>query len=332
MTVSHTCSDEHVAIIIPCYNAEPTLAATLASALTQDVAVEIVVIDDGSRDGSLAVAREFEPRIRVISGPNRGVSAARNTGIAETNAPWIVFLDADDLLEPGTLAKRLACVETSDAEVVICNWMDIEDDGAGKLTDGAHRSVDWSALEANPELATATHVWATTAAILYHRKIVDRIGGFRSDLPIIQDARFLFDAAYHGARFGRSDHIGARYRVLPGSLSRRDPVRFSRDILLNGQQIEKAWRARGSLDLEQLKAVQGIYNTAGRNLFRASHPSYFEALESERKLGLPLPLHSRVSPVAARLFGLRRAGTLVAVFGRLARLPGSYRRVRSHLS
>ena len=98
-------------------------------------------------------------------------------------------------------------------------------------------------------------------------------------------------------------------------------MRFSRDILLNGQQIEKAWRARGSLDLEQLKAVQGIYNTAGRNLFRASHPSYFEALKSERKLGLPLPLHSRVSPVAARLFGLRRAGTLVTVFGRLARLP-----------
>ena len=316
MTESHSGFDERVAIVIPFFNAQLTLAATLASALSQDVAVEIVVVDDGSRDGSLAVAREFEPRIRVISGPNRGVSAARNTGIAETSAPWIVFLDADDLLEPGTLSKRLACARASDAEVVICDWMDTVDNGAGNLTDGAHRSVDWPALEANPELATATHVWATTAAILYHRKIVDRIGGFRSDLPIIQDARFLFDAAYQGARFGRSDHIGARYRVLPGSLSRRDPVRFSRDVLLNGQQIEKAWRARGSLDLERLKAVQGIYNTAGRNLFRASDPGYFEAVESQRRLGLPLPLHSRIAPAAAKLFGLQGARTLIAVFGR----------------
>ena len=180
----------------------------------------------------------------------------------------------------------------------------------------------WSALEANLELATATHVWATTAAILYHRKIVDRIGGFRPELWYIQDARFLFDAAYQGAHFGRSDHIGARYRILPGSLSRRDPVRFFRDILLNGQQIEKTWRASGSLDFERLKAVQGIYDTGGLNLFRASHPSYFEAVEAQRKLklGLPLPLHSRVAPVAARLFGLRVARSLAAVFGRLA--PG----------
>ena len=57
-------------------------------------------------------------------------------------------------------------------------------------------------------------------------------------------------------------------------------MRFSRDILLNGQQIEKLGGRGATLDLERLKAVQGIYNTAGRNLFRASHPSYFEALES----------------------------------------------------
>jgi glycosyltransferase involved in cell wall biosynthesis len=316
VTQSHSGCDERVAIVIPCFNAQLTLAATLASALAQDVAVDIVVINDGSRDRTLAVAREFEPHIRVISGPNRGVSAARNTGIVETNAPWIVFLDADDLLEPGTLAKRLACAEASDADVVICDWMDLEDDGAGNLTEGARHSVDWSALEANSEVATATHVWATTAAIVYHRNIVDRIGGFRSDLPIIQDARFLFDAACQGARFGRSDHIGARYRISPGSLSRRDPVRFSRDILLNGQQIEKLWRAKGTLDLERLKAVQGIYDAAGRKLFRVSHPSYFEAVEAQRNLGLPLPRHSRVAPAAARLFGLRGARALFAVLGR----------------
>src|SRR4029078_5482736 len=133
----------------------------------------------------------------------------------------------------------------------------------GELTTGAHHSIDWPALEANAELATAVHVWATTAAILYRRSLVDKIGGLMRDLPIIQDARFLFDAAYHGARFAHSSHIGATYRVHLGSLSRANPADFSKDVLLNGQQIERLWRSRGCLDDTRRKAVLDIYNTAG---------------------------------------------------------------------
>ncbi len=69
-----------VSIIIPCYNAAATLGTTIASALAQDVPVEVIVVDDGSSDSSLAVARTFEPAVRVIAGPNRGASAARNRG------------------------------------------------------------------------------------------------------------------------------------------------------------------------------------------------------------------------------------------------------------
>ena len=235
MTQSHSGCDERVAIVIPCFNAQLTLAATLASALAQDVAVDIVVIDDGSRDRTLAVAREFEPHIRVISGPNRGVSAARNTGIVETNAPWIVFLDADDLLEPGTLAKRLACAEASDADVVICDWMDLEDDGAGNLTEGARHSVDWSALEANSEVATATHVWATTAAIVYHRNIVDRIGGFRSDLPYYSRRSISFRCRLPRRTFWT---VGSYWRAVPNFA--RQPVAPGSGALLSRYPAERS--------------------------------------------------------------------------------------------
>src|SRR5262245_52962169 len=85
-----------VAVIVPCYNAERTLAETLQSVVAQSFPLELVVIDDGSTDDSLAIARTFEPGARVLTGPNQGVSAARNLGIAETSADWIVFLDSDD--------------------------------------------------------------------------------------------------------------------------------------------------------------------------------------------------------------------------------------------
>jgi glycosyltransferase involved in cell wall biosynthesis len=308
-----TIIEGRTAVIVPCYNAASTLVGTLESALAQDMPVEVIVIDDGSSDSSLAVARRFEPYVRVVTGPNRGVSAARNRGIAETTAEWIIFLDADDLLESGTLSQRLAAAKAADADVVICDWVDIHDDGTGQLASGAHRSIDWSALEANAELATAVHVWATTAAILYRRWVVDRIGGFRPDLPIIQDARFLFDAAYHGARFAQSPHVGARYRILPGSLSRGNPARFWEDVLLNGQQIEALWRAKGSLDDQHRSAIFGIYNNAGRGLFATGHPRYFEAVERQRDLGLALPRHSRVAAPLARLVGLRAARSVLSL-------------------
>src|SRR6266851_8108880 len=87
-------SDAVICVVIPCFNAAETLPAAIESACTQDVAgVEIIVVDDGSTDTSLAIARRFEPLVRVVTGPNRGVSTARNRGIAGTRGAWIVFLD-----------------------------------------------------------------------------------------------------------------------------------------------------------------------------------------------------------------------------------------------
>jgi Glycosyl transferase family 2 len=305
-----------VAVVVPCYNAASTLAETLVSALEQDAPTEVVVIDDGSTDSSAAIARSFEPKLRVIGGSHLGVSAARNTGIANTTAEWIVFLDADDMLEPGTLGRRLTAAETVNADVEICDWVEIYDDGRGELVLGSRRSIDWSALKVDPELAAAEHVWATTAAILYSRAIVERIGGFRADLPIIQDARFLFDAAYHGARFARSEHVGAKYRIQPQSLSRRDPARFWQDVLRNGIQIEALWQARGELSPQQSSALLGIYNNSARGLFAAESPDYFQAVDRQHALKNSMPLHSRIAPPLARLVGLSRARRMLAWVGR----------------
>jgi glycosyltransferase involved in cell wall biosynthesis len=226
-----------ISIIVPCFNASQTLAAALWSALAQKgVNLEIIVVDDGSSDDSLVVAGTFEPEVQIATGPNRGVSAARNIGILKTTGEWIVFLDADDTLLPGTLGQRLATAAETAADVVICEWQESAEIN-GARTDGRIRRVDYDAIEADAEIACATHVWATTAAIMYRRSLVEKIGGFRQDLPIIQDARFLFDAAYHGARFAYSPHVGAIYRVSEQGLARNRPDRFWRDVLTNGKQI-----------------------------------------------------------------------------------------------
>ena len=99
-----------VTIVVPAYNAEATLAETLDSLLSQTFPeFEILVIDDGSSDGTAALAQSYDdPRIRVIRQKNRGLAGARNRGIAEAIGRYIGFCDADDLWRPGKLAAHIA--------------------------------------------------------------------------------------------------------------------------------------------------------------------------------------------------------------------------------
>ena len=300
-----------VSIIVPAYNAEATLAETLESALVHsEQPVEVICIDDGSTDGTLAAATRFADRVRILAGPNQGVSAARNRGFAESTGQWVVFLDADDLLCPGTLHTRLKMAQGGAYDVIVCNWRDINAEGASVT---AEKSIDMGLIADDSELAFASTVWATTAALMFRRSIVEQVGGFRKDLPVIQDARFAFDAARAAARFGHSNHIGAQYRIVEGSLSRRSPEKFYRDILRNTLQIEADWRARGVFTDRRKDAIVGSLNVAARGLFRAGSGDYFEALSAQRRMGGARPKHSRIAGPLARVIGVSSARRVLSM-------------------
>ena len=112
-------SETPIAVVVPAYNAARTLARTLESALNQTHrALEVLVVDDGSSDGTAALAREFserDSRLRVIVQPNGGVARARNRGIQEARAKYVAPLDADDLWHPTKLAKQLAVLSAAPA-------------------------------------------------------------------------------------------------------------------------------------------------------------------------------------------------------------------------
>ena len=101
-----------VSILIPAYNAEAWIAVTLRSALAQTwPRTEIIVVDDGSKDATLSIARQFESRgVRVIAQPNQGASAARNHAFSLSHGDYIQWLDADDLLAPDKIAKQMEYV------------------------------------------------------------------------------------------------------------------------------------------------------------------------------------------------------------------------------
>src|SRR5579859_7632126 len=110
-----------VSVVIPVFNNAPTIERAVASVLAQcfDGEVEVIVVNDGSTDGSTDILRGFGDRIHVIEQANRGAAAARNAGVAVATGEYVAFLDADDEWLPQKLAKTVPVLEGSPAVVLV---------------------------------------------------------------------------------------------------------------------------------------------------------------------------------------------------------------------
>ena len=112
-----------VSVVIPAYNAEKTLRQMLDSVLGQTwQAMQVILVDDGSSDGTVAMAREAaekDPRLTVIAGESLGVSATRNTALPLCEGKYIRFVDADDTLPPDSMERMVRRAEKDSPELVI---------------------------------------------------------------------------------------------------------------------------------------------------------------------------------------------------------------------
>jgi glycosyltransferase involved in cell wall biosynthesis len=306
-----------VSVIVPCRNAAPFLAATLASLLGQTHrAAEIVVVDDGSTDGSRAIAARHAPDVVVLTSPGRGASAARNAGMAHARGRFVQFLDADDFVEPHALRSRVDALEQSGADVAISDWERLERRGESwhpvRTESGALPTV------ADPaDLVVFRGFWAPPAAILYRRSICDRVGAWRENLPVIQDARFLFDAAHAGARFVHVAGVGAKYRQhAGGSLASADPFRFWTDVLENTIDVERIWRRAGRLDAPHLEAIGSAFELVTRVGFVSDRRLFERGRGELRRFGHAETRLVRAALLLSRLAGYPLARSILAPFCR----------------
>ncbi|MEQ2455820.1 glycosyltransferase family 2 protein [Flavonifractor hominis] len=122
-----------VSIIIPVYNKSVYLRNTLHSVYQQSFSdYEVILVDDGSTDDSLEIAREFaerDARIHILTGANGGVSAARNRGLQAAKGKWIQFLDADDLLLPDYLSSAVPLAERGQADILFSGFAKVDSEG-----------------------------------------------------------------------------------------------------------------------------------------------------------------------------------------------------------
>ena len=115
-----------VSVIVPVFNVKSFLPEALDSLLAQTYQkLEIILVDDGSNDGSEKICDAFaknDGRIRVIHKQNEGVSAARNTGLSVMHGEVVAFLDSDDAFHPEFVRTMLTAMQTEDADMAICKY------------------------------------------------------------------------------------------------------------------------------------------------------------------------------------------------------------------
>lgn len=188
-----------VSVVVPVYNGERFLGEALESAMAQDYPrLDVVVVDDGSTDGSAAVARRFP--VRLLQQPNRGVAVARNAGIAATQGEYIAFLDQDDLWLPGKTELQAGFLDAHPATIAVLSYQRLF------LEPGVERP-SWLKEEhlARPQ------VGYLPSALMARREAFARIGAFDPSYSTASDADWFFRAA----------GLGLQPLVLPDVLVNR---------------------------------------------------------------------------------------------------------------
>jgi len=214
-------SPPRVAFVVAAFNAQSTLESAVASALAQDdPRIEVVIVDDGSADGTRAVAERIaagDGRVAVLARRNGGPGAARNAGAAAARAPYLCFLDADDLVPPGKARAQAGLLDSRPGASVAYSACDSSFEGDPGRLEPFPLETDPRAL-AESLLAGADGAFPLHAALV-RRGAFEAVGGFREIRPLVEDLDLWTRMAAGGAEFAFEAEPRVLYRRRASSRS-----------------------------------------------------------------------------------------------------------------
>ncbi|MEQ8538034.1 MAG: glycosyltransferase [Coleofasciculus sp. D1-CHI-01] len=264
-----------VTIIIPCYNSQAFIEIAITSALNQTYNnVEIIVIDDGSTDKSLAIIRSFGDQIGWETGENRGAPLARNRGIQLAQGEYIKFLDADDVLLKNCLETQVAQASQlpSESKAIVYGdaiWVDQHDQSI----------PNYPLRPRQPEEDAIAHILANsplTSCPLHKREYLLEIGGFDPSLPrgqeydlhlrlVLAGVEFLY---YPGSVYKYREYID-KNRISQRGYSSKGAM-FHFQVLQKYKQLIETQTSK-PLQLEVRKILAQRFWAYGRGILREGY-------------------------------------------------------------
>ncbi len=198
-----------VSVIVPVYNGAAHIVETVESVLAQTYAdLELIVVDDGSTDGTAELLRPYRGQLRLVQQSNQGVSAARNCGLRLALGHFVLFLDGDDILYPDKLEQQVALLEADHSLGAVHSGWRLVDEYGRPL----RNICPW---QQSPALSLSDWLqWKPVflGAMLFRRSWLQRIDGFRTDLRQAEDTDFLLRLALAGCPMRWLEHVTIDYR------------------------------------------------------------------------------------------------------------------------
>ena len=279
-----------VSIITPAYNAAEFLSQTVASVLAQTWSdFELLIVDDGSTDGTREIARRWEridPRIRILTREHGGPSAARNTAIAQARGAYFALLDSDDLWHPTFLDAQMNILMARPAvDIVTGNAFNM-----GGVRDGMPVNPDGKScreLSLRDILERENSVFIMS---VFRRSVIERINGFDERLPLNEDYDFWIRAAHAGFVFVHNPLPLGHYRRRPDSISANEMqmvtgilrvFRHARELCADRPRELAAIRKQLARFEEERLLASAKANLVGRNFAAAT--TDFNSLHKVRR-------------------------------------------------
>ncbi|MDY6986993.1 MAG: glycosyltransferase [Thermodesulfobacteriota bacterium] len=228
---------DRVSVIIATYNYGHFILDAIDSVLEQSVLdLEIIIVDDGSEDNTSKILHPYRKRLNYIYQKNAGLSAARNTGIANSTGEFIQFLDADDMLGPDTLIAQLRYLQRHpDVDIVVCRnrLFEVTSPDGHPLCSGT-----WHLFQRGLDLHLCYFNIAPPHAFLCRRRAIIETGWFDTRLKACEDYDFWLRAAVRGFVPHYNPQGLVYYRRHKESMSANSVNQFSHDSILHKRLSE----------------------------------------------------------------------------------------------
>jgi len=300
-----------VSIGIPCFNNARWLAQAIESALEQSSPEkEVIVVDDGSKDESVLIAKKFGDHIQLIVTENRGGNHARNRALRAARGEWIQFLDADDYLEPEKITQQFAEADDgADADVIYSpTWME----------DLIKQTRDPSVIDTQLDLYSQWLAWQIpqTGGALWRKSALESVGGWKEGQPCCQEHELYLRALQAGLRFRFAPTPHAAYRIWSTqTVCRRDPRQVIR-VRTELMDTLQAWmEARHLWTTAHARIAGQAFFEMSRSLALEDLPvaaAYFQDRKERGLIHVAGPAAPRGYRLAHRLLGFTGAEKLAA--------------------
>ena len=205
-----------ISVIIPVFNGEQTIRETIHSVLEQTFSdFELIIINDGSQDATLAIAEEFsDPRIKIFSYQNSGLAASRNRGIAKATGDYVSFIDADDLWTPNKLKAQYQALQENSGAAVAYSWTNCINKRSRFLRRGYYLSFSGDVYR----YLLLTNFLENGSNPLIRHQALKAVGGFDESLKSAEDWEMYLRLAAH-YHFVAVSSVQVLYRISEQTMS-----------------------------------------------------------------------------------------------------------------